>query len=128
MSSARSVVLSICASVAALAALALGAQAASPSSAAPSIIDIAFASDHGFQHPVSLKSATYTGLNEVSASVFADGVQMAAAGEQAGMSRISLQSGVTTSLDQFADQRISPALSAGFALRRGWRGVDTVEF
>lgn len=127
MSSARSVVLSICASVAALAALALSAQAASPSSAAPSTIDVSFASDHGFQHPVS-KSATYTGLNEISASVFADGVQMAAAGEQAGMSRISLHSRVTTSLDQFADQGISPALSAGFALRRGRRGVDTVEF
>ncbi|HET9183278.1 MAG TPA: hypothetical protein VFP59_14165 [Candidatus Angelobacter sp.] len=115
MVSARSVVLSFCASVAALAALSLGAQQAWPSSEALSTVDISFASNHNFQNS--------TFLNFGGETKTAD-----AAVEPDGVSQFSLQSGMTTDLDRFAEPGISPALRAGFALRRARRGVDVIEF
>jgi len=118
MSSARLVVLSICASLAALGALALTAQGATPG-AATSTIALSVASNHNFQHAIPLNSVNYAGPIEAPVAVFANGPQAAAAVTgQAGASPSSVQSRVTPGLDQFTDR----------ALRRGRRGVGTSEF
>lgn len=129
MTSVRSMVLSVCASVAALAALALSAHAAPRSSALRSTIDVSSASNHGFQNTTSLKAGACTGCNVAAAVPFAGDIETAdAAGAQNAMLRFAALSRINTSQDRFANQGILPALSAGFVLRRGRRGVDIVEF
>ena len=126
MTSVRTMVVFFVASVAALAALAHGAQAASPSSASRSTI-VAFASNLGFQNTTALKVGDYSGSN-ATAAPFAGAIETAdIAGAQSESLRIAALSR-NKSKDRFANQGISPALSAGLVLRRGRRGVDISEF
>lgn len=95
MISARSMVLSFCASVAALAALALSAQAMSPGSVARSAIDASFASNHVFQNTTSLNFASYTGSKAAAAVPFVGEAGTAEApGAQGAILRVAAQSGV----------------------------------
>lgn len=129
MTSARPVGLSLYASVAARAALPPCAQAISPGSVMLPITGISFASNHGFLNTTSLQFGNCTGSNAAGAVSLASGMETAdAAGAQNAMLRSAALSRINTSQDRFADQGISPALSAGFAMRRGRRGVDIVEF
>lgn len=129
MNSPRSMVLSVCASLAALAALALSAQAAPLTSASRSAIEVSSASNQGFQNTTSVKVGACTGCNAAAAVPFAGEIEAAdAAGAQNAILRFAALSRINTSQDRFANQGISPALSAGFVMRRGRRGVDIVEF
>lgn len=128
MSSARSMVLSVCASLAALAALALSAQAAPLNSASRCTIHVSSASNPGFQNTNSLKAGGCTGCNAAAVPFAGETETADAAGAQNAMLRSAALSRINTSEDRFATQGISPALSAGFVLRRGRRGVDILEF